>query len=159
MVPKFITKNQRPELIPKPLKFLWKAHLFPKDLERLLCPMRALGLYLIRSAERAKEDPKQKLLCISPQTPFTTHFRRWVAETIRLTYENSSESDIPKIRAHDVRAVAASIAYYKNTPLSELCSLIGWKSSNVFVCHYLKDMAADTELQDIPLVAAWTALH
>ena len=30
---------------------------------------------------------------------------------------------------------------------------------NLFVRHYLKDMAADTELQDLPLVAARTALH
>ena len=29
----------------------------------------------------------------------------------------------------------------------------------VFVRHYLKDMAADTELQDIPLVATRMALH
>ena len=89
---------------------------------------------------------------------FTTYFRRWVAETIRLTYENSSESDLPKIKAHDVRAVAASIAYYRNTPLKELCGLIGWKSSNVFVHHYLRDIAADTELQDLPVMAAGTAL-
>ena len=75
-----------------------------------------------------------------------------------MTYKNSSESDLPKIRAHDVRAVAVSIAYYRNTPLSELCGLIGWKS-NVFVRHYLKDMAADTEIQDIPMVAAQTVLH
>ena len=45
-----------------------------------------------------------------------THFRHWVAETIRLTYENSSESELPKIKAHDVRAVAASIAYCHSLP-------------------------------------------
>ena len=144
-----------------PLEFLGIAHLFPKDLKRPLRPVRVVGLYLIRSAERAKGDPQQKLFVhFSLVTQlFTTHFRSWVAETIRLTYENLSESDLPKIRAHDVRAVAASEAYYRNTPLSELCGLIGWISSNVFVRHYLKGMAANTELQDIPLVAARTALH
>ena len=124
-------------------------------------PVRVLGLYLIRSADRAKEDPQQKLFVhYSPDTRlFTIHFPRWVAETIRLMYQNSSESDLPKIQAHDIRAIAASIAYYRNTPLTELCGLIGWKSSNVFIRHYLKDMAADTELQDIPVVATSTALH
>ena len=58
MVPKFILKNQRPELIPKPLVFPGIAHLFPKDLERLLCPVWALGLYIVKSTERAKEDPQ-----------------------------------------------------------------------------------------------------
>ena len=159
MVPKFIPKNQRPEVIPKPIVFPGMAHLFPKDPERLLCPVRALGLYIVRSAERAQTDPLEKLFVhFTPNTQlFTTHFRRWVAETIRLTYENSSQSDLPKIKAHDVRGISASIAYYRNTPLKELCGLIGWKSSNVFVRHYLRDMASDTELQDIPLVAARTA--
>ena len=162
LVPKFIPRNQCPDLIPKPLEFPGIAHLFPRELEKLLCPVRALGLYLVRSMEWAKEDPHEKLFVhFSLHTQlFTTHFRRWVAETIRLTYENSSESDLPtKVRADDVvRALAASIAYYRITPLSELCGLIGWKSSNVFVRHYLRDMAADTELQDIPLVAAGSDL-
>ena len=161
MVPKFIPKNQRPELIPKPLVLPGIAHLFPKELERLLGPVRALGLYIVKSDERAREDPHLKLFVhFSPDIQlFTTHFRRWVAETIHLTYENSSQSDLPKIRAHDVQAVAASTANYRNTPLTELCGLIGWKSCNVFVQHYLKDMAADTELQDLPMVAARTAIH
>ena len=156
MVPKFIPKNQWPEIIPEPMKFPGIAHLFPNEPERLLCPVRALGLYIVRSAERAQDDSQVKLFVhFNPATQmFTTHFRRWVAETIRLTYENSSESDLPKIKAHDVRGISASIAFYQNTPLKELCGLIGWKSSNVFVRHYLRDMAADTELQDIPLVAA-----
>ena len=137
MVLKFIPKNQRPEIIPKPLVFPGIAHLFPKDLERLLSPVRALGLYVVTSTDRAKEDPQQKLfLHFFPHTQlFTTHIRRWVAETIHLTYENSSQSDLPKIQAHAVRMVAASIAYYRNTPLTELCGLIGWKSSNIFVQH------------------------
>ena len=159
MVPKFIPKNQRQEVIPEPIVFPGMAHLFPKDPERLLCPVRAVGLYIVRSEERAPTDPLEKLFVhFNPNTQlFTTHFRRWVTETIRLTYENSSQSDLPKIKAHDVRGISASIAYYRNTPLKELCGLIGWKSSNVFVRHYLRDMAADTELQDIPLVAARTA--
>ena len=50
--------------------------------------------------------------------------------------------------------MAASMAYYRNTPPSELCGLIGWESSNVFVHDYLRDIAADTDLQELPVVAA-----
>ena len=89
---------------------------------------------------------------------FTTHFHRRVAKTIRLTYENSSESELPNIRSHEVRVVAASRVYYRNSPLSDLCGLIGWKSSNVFIHHYLRNMAADTDLQELPVVAAGTTL-
>ena len=141
------------------MKFPGIAHLFPNEPERLLCPVRALGLYIVKSAECAQDNSQEKLFVhFKPTTQmFTMHFRCWVADTIRLTYENSSESDLPKIKAHDVRGISASIAFYRNTPLKELCGLIGWKSSNVFVRHYLRDMAADTELQDIPLVALRTA--
>ena len=89
MVPKFISKNQRPEIIPEPIKFPGIAHLFPNEPERLLCPVRALGLYIVKSANRAQDDPLEKIFVhFNPDTQlFTTHFRRWVAETIRLTYD------------------------------------------------------------------------
>ena len=104
LAPKFIPKNQCPDLIPKPLEFPGITHLFPQELERLLRPVRALGLYLVWSAKRAKEDQHKRLFVhfsLDAQL-FTTHFRRWVAETICLTYKNSSESNLLKVRAHDV---------------------------------------------------------
>ena len=82
MVPKFIPKNQRPEIIPEPIKFPRIAHLFPNEPERLLCPVRALGLYIVKSADRAQNDPWENLFVhFNPATQlFTTHFRRWVAD-------------------------------------------------------------------------------
>ena len=90
MVPKFIQKNQWPEIIPEPMKYPGMAHLFPNEPEWLLCPVRALGLYIVRSAEHAQNDSQEKLFVhFNPATQmFTTYFHRWVAETIRLTYEN-----------------------------------------------------------------------
>ena len=69
MVPKIMPKNQIHELIPKPLEFPGKAPLFPKDLEQSLCAVWVLGLYMLQSAERGKEDPQQKLFVHSPRTP------------------------------------------------------------------------------------------
>ena len=84
-----LRSNQRPEIIPEPIKFPGIAHLFPNEPERLLCPVGALGLYIVKSADRAQDDPLEKLFVhFNPATQlFTTHFRRWVAETIRLTYQ------------------------------------------------------------------------
>ena len=65
MIPKFIPKNQRPEIIPEPIKFPGIAHLFPNEPERLLCPVLALGLYIAKSADRAQDDPLENYLCIS----------------------------------------------------------------------------------------------
>ena len=160
LVPKLMPKNARPGIIPKPLEFPGIAHLFSRDPDSLLCLVRTLGLYLVCSQELTNEDPQSKpFVHFTPKTQmFTTYFRRWVAETIRLTYQNSSESDLPTIMSHEVWAVTASVAYYRNTPLSELCGLISWKSANVYVHHYLPDMAVDTDLQELPVVAAGTTL-
>ena len=81
LVPKFIPKNARLDTITKPLEFPGIAHLFSIDPERLLCPIRTLGLYIVRSQELADEEPQQKLFVhFTPKTQlFTTHFRRWVA--------------------------------------------------------------------------------
>ena len=61
MVPKFNPRNARPDTIPKHLEFPGIAHLFGREPERLLCPVRTLGLYLIRSAELAEKDHQHKL--------------------------------------------------------------------------------------------------
>ena len=97
MVPKSIPKNQHPALIPKPSEFPGIAHLFPKDLERILCPVRALGLYIIWSVERTKEDPQERLIVyFSPDTQlFTTHFRGWVADLRKLVWIWSSQDPSP----------------------------------------------------------------
>ena len=120
MVPKFIPKNQRPEIIPEPIKFPGIAHLFPNEPERLLCPVPALGLYIVKSADRAQNDPWEKLIVhFNPATQlFTTHFRRWVAETIRLTYENSSESDLPKIKAQWAAVLLTHLMFSKRQNLA-----------------------------------------
>ena len=153
------SQNQQPEIIPEPITFPGMAHFFSWWTWATPLPSQGSGLYFVRSADSAQEDSPEKLFVHfnTATQMFITHFRRWVAETIRRTYENSSASNLPRITAHDVRGISASFAYYLNTPLKELCRLIGWKSSNVFVRHYLRDMAADTKLQDIPLVAARTA--
>ena len=103
------------------------AHLFPDEPERLLLPSQGSGSLFVRSADRAQQDSQEKLFVhFNPATQmFLTHFRRWVAETNRLTSENSSESNLPRIKAHDVRGISASITYYRNIPLKELCRLIG----------------------------------
>ena len=91
MVPKFIPKNQRPEIILELMKFPGIAHLFPNEPERLLCAVRALGLYIVKSAEHAQDDSQEKLFVhFKPTTQmFTTHFRRWVAETWRMKFLRS----------------------------------------------------------------------
>ena len=98
-----------------------------------LCPVIALKnyLYLTRS-------------CIGGQL-FRTHttmkpcsltkLKEYVCRVIKIANPNS----VPK--SHDVRKMAASVAFFQNMDVSELCSKVGWSSSRVFYKHYLKQIS------------------
>ena len=45
------------------------------------------------------------------------------------------------IKAHQVRAVAASHAFHKNVALDSIMHACTWKSPNTFMSYYLKDVA------------------
>ena len=161
LMPKFLPKNATPDVIPKPVVFPGIAHLFPREQERLLCPVRALGLYLVKSHELASQTSTSKLFVhFKPGVQvFSTHFRHWITKVIQMAYDGDPNLGEISVNAHEVRAIAASVAYYRHTPLPKLRQLIGWKSEEVFAAHYLRDMAVDQDLDSIPLVAAGIALY
>ena len=61
-----------------------------------------------------------------------------------------------QVKAHDVRAFAASKAFQSGVSLEQILSACHWKSHNTFTQFYLKDVAwADSELYHLgPVVAA-----
>ena len=145
--------------IPDPISFQGIAHIFPRKPERLLCPVRVLGQYISRTQTLADQAGSECLFVhFKPDTQvFTSHCCLWVSEAIKLGYDLAPEVEkLQKINAHEVRAVAASIFYYK-IPLDEIRSLIGWWSNEVFSHHYLRDIAMDQDLKGPPVVAAGSA--
>ena len=82
----------------------------------------------------------------------------WIKQTIVLCYQLSDEpaQTLHQVRAHDVRAFAASKAFQGGVPLDQILSACHWKSHNTFTQFYLKDVAwADSELYHLgPVVAA-----
>ena len=66
-----------------------------------------------------------------------------------------------QVKAHDVRAFAASKAFQSGVALEHILSACHWKSHNTFTQFYLKDVAwADTELFHLePVVAAQQVHH
>ena len=51
-----------------------------------------------------------------------SHISRWLVETILLTYKHSNQEawKLDGVSGHQVRSMAASWAYYKDTPLTEI---------------------------------------
>ena len=91
--------------------------------------------------------------CTQDLSPnFTLHL--WVVENIAGNYESVPNKGPGKTNAHELRVIAALIAYYKKSPLNEISNLVGWKFTDVFSQHSLQDMAVEETPESVPMVAA-----
>ena len=53
--------------------------------------------------------------------------------------------DLIGVKPHDVRAFAASKAFYGGTSMDQIMQACHWKSHNTFTKFYLKDLAAQDQ--------------
>ena len=128
--------------------------------DKSLCPVRALRYYL----DRTKDLRKGKdLVFVSFRKSFQKDIvpatiSSWIKQTVILCYQLSDEEShsLHQIRAHDVRAFAASKAFQGGVSLDQILAACHWKAHNTFTQFYLKDLAwADSELYHLgPVVAA-----
>jgi hypothetical protein len=118
--------------------------------DKKLCPVRALKYYLSRTRD-IREN--RELLFISHWQGHKGEICKntissWLVQTIRLCLQNCSESTakLANVRAHDIRALAASWAFKTGVALEDVLNACSWKCHNTFTSHYLKDIAlSDTE--------------
>ena len=147
--PSFISKNQLAKEGPASLKE-----------DRSLFPVRALRYYLDRTKDiRAGKQ----LVFVSFRQSFQKDIvpatiSSWIKQTVILCYQLSDEEaqTLHQVRAHDVRAFAASRAFQGGVSLDQNLSACRWKAHNTFTQFYLKDLAwADSERFHLgPIVAA-----
>ena len=121
--------------------------------------MRALCYYL----DRTKDLREGKgLVFVSFRKSFHKDIvpptiSSWIKQTV---YQLSDEEaqNLHQVRAHDVRAFAASKAFQGGVSLDQILSACHWKAHNTFIQFYLKDVAwADSELYHLGPVVAVTA--
>ena len=125
--------------------------------ELLLCPVRALHLYLSRTASFPS---RPRSLFVSPRAPTCSLSKNalsfFIRDVISEAYSSSgralpapspsgassSSSSRPRssLRAHGVRGVAASWAFHRNAPLSSILEAATWSSPSVFSSFYLSDV-------------------
>ena len=135
--------------------------------DKSLCPVRALRYYL----DRTKDLHKGKgLVFVSFRKSFQKDIvpatiSSWIKQTVLLCYQLSDEEaqNLYQVRAHDVRAFAASKAFQGEVSLDQILSACHWKSHNTFLSSiqfYLKDLAwADSELYHLGPVVAAQQIH
>ena len=163
--PCFLSKNQlaregpssvAPVIIPALAPTLDKSL---KD-DRTLCPVRALRYYLDKTTDLRTG---KQLVFVSFKKNFNKDIvpatiSSWIKQTVLLCSQLSKEDaqQLHQVRAHDVRAFAASKAFQGGVSLDQILSACHWKSHNTFTQFYLKDVAwADSDLYHLgPVVAA-----
>ena len=132
--------------------------------ERLLCPVRALQIYVQRTKDLRKRS-KAKKFFISYKEGFTGEIAtqtisRWIALAVKKAYEvvsqNTGIQTLYHVKAHDVRALSASLAWTNQTALEDVLAAAGWKTHTTFTSFYLRDLTLQTEdLMSLgPLVAS-----
>ena len=168
--PSFLAKNHLAKEGPECVALVVVPALAPtldKSLkeDRSLCPVRALRYYLDKT-----QDLRQgkELVFVSFKKGFTKDISpatisSWIKQTVILCYELSDQESLTlhQVKAHDVRAFAASKVFQGGISLDQIMSACHWKSHNTFTQFYLKDVAwADSELFHLgPVVAAQQIHH
>ena len=167
--PSFLSKNQLAKEGPEsvaPVVIPALAPTLDKSLksDRSLCPIRALRYYLDRTSDLRQH---KELVFVSFKKGFDKDISpatisSWIKQTVILCYELSDHQahTLHQVKAHDVRAFAASKAFQSGVSLEQILSACHWKSHNTFTQFYLKDVAwADSELFHLGPVVAAQQIH
>ena len=167
--PSFLSKNQLAKEGPgsvAPVVIPALAPTLDRSLksDRSLCPVRALRYYLDRTSDIRQG---KQLVFVSFKKGFDKDISpatisSWIKQTVILCYELSDHQahTLHQVKAHDVRAFAASKAFQSGVSLEQILSACHWKSHNTFTQFYLKDVAwADSELYHLGPVVAAQQIH
>ena len=109
--------------------------------ERLLCPIRALRIY----SHRTLRNSENTRLFVSFKEGHKKDIHQntvssWLKNTIKLCYELEGKTLPTKIVAHSVRSMSVSWASLKNVGTQKILNSCFWKSPNVFISFYLKNL-------------------
>ena len=111
--------------------------------ERCLCPVRALKFYLNRmSTLRGCHgylfcSIKSPSRCLS-KNAISFYLKSVILEAHKMFSPN--DEVLCKVKAHDVRAMATSLAFVKNVSVKNILEAANWRSKSVFADVYLKNI-------------------
>ena len=112
--------------------------------DRSLCPVRALRYYLDKTKDLRKG---KKLLSGAIKDGYSKDISKatvsfWIKQSIILAYQKSDQEvqNVSQVKAHEVRALAASMAFKGGVALGEIMASCFWRSHSTFTNFYLKDL-------------------
>ena len=110
----------------------------------------------------------KNLMFVAIKESFTRDISRatlssWLRQTILLAYEksDSASQQLCQVKAHDVRSMAASLAFTGGISLGKILEACFWRSHNTFTNFYLKDLCWHNGqiLQLGPIVSAQNVIN
>ena len=127
--------------------------------DRTLCPVRALRYYLDRTKDLRGS---WSLLFISFKKGHTSDIRpatlsSWLKQTILLCYKQADQQalDLVQVKVHDIRAFAASKAFYGGVAVDQIMQACHWKAHNTFTNFYLKDLTWSDNDNNMTTICIW----
>ena len=155
----FLAKNQLPSVKPDPIVVPSLTRICKwEHTDRLLCPVRALKFYLKMTSSYRQNRTRLFLPIKGNKDISKDTISRWISYTVKLAYRKLSKRDISflKIKAHEVRALSSSWAFFDKVPLNDILQAAVWNSSSTFAKFYLRDMSQQAQnLQSLgPIVVA-----
>lgn len=143
-IPEFVAKTQKPSdpVIFTSVKPL--ASSLPEGHEdRELCPVAFLKAYLQRTS--TFRAPSQRRVFISYNPGYEKDISRatlsgWVAKVVSAAYTSLS-AEVSKPRAHELRAIATSLARVHSASMETIMHSAFWRRWNTFTKFYLRNVA------------------
>ena len=107
--------------------------------EMLLCPVRSLSEYVARTSSFA-DRPRR--LFVSPHNPTRAMSKNGILFLLRevIVHSGASPNDVAAPKAHSIRGIATSSAFFRNWSLASVLEAASWRSNTVFTSFYLKDV-------------------
>ena len=123
------------------------------DTDLLLCPVRALRLYLPRARSLS---PGRHRLFVSPRRPSRAMSKNAVSFFLRevISAAGAARPHVGSLRAHDVRSVSTSVAFHRNWSVSSVLESATWASSLCFL-HFICATSNTNLMVYFLLVPSW----
>ena len=104
-----------------------------------MCPVRALSEYIARTSNFVN---RPRRLFVSPRCPSHAMSRNGISFFLRevIVHSGASSEAVAAPRAHSIRGIATSSAFFHNWSLSSVLEAASWCSNTVFASFYLRDL-------------------
>ena len=143
-IPEFLAKTENPTSLHSPLIINSISSSAPDQAEKFVCPVRALHYWRAHIRSLPHKDPLQLFQHPSGARASVREVSKTLVDLIKSSHAGLDDADarLLCVKAHDIRAVAASRVWSLRPSWSDLASAFNWRNKNVFISIYARGISA-----------------